>query len=257
MKLSQKCITLLALASCLTTVTTTAAPTPEAKEKHHVYLLIGQSNMAGRAAIPPKDMAPLPNAWLLTKDGTWEAAKPPLNIHSTINKGPGMQKLNPGTQFAADMLAEHPGTTIGLVVNARGGSKIEQWIPSEKYYKEALRRTRQAMKSGTLKGILWHQGESNHSDTDYLVKLKALVNNLRSDLDDPKLPFVVGQINSSKKKYPVNEQLLKLPTQLKATACISSRGLTTTDAWHFDATSQKLLGERYAKAMISLQKGNR
>ena len=252
MKTPWKFIPLIAVAAYCTAVTTAA---PEAKGKHHLYLLIGQSNMAGRAAIPPGDAAPLPNAWLLTKEGAWEPAKPPLNIHSTIRKGAGMQKLNPGTQFAADMLAAYPGTSIGLIVNARGGSKIGQWDKSQKFYQDAVLRTRQAMKSGTLKGILWHQGESNNSDPDYLTHLKALVSNLRSDLGDPNLPFIVGQINASKKNYPVNDHLLKLPTVLKGTACVSSKGLTTTDAWHFDAASQKLLGERYAQAMVGLQKG--
>ena len=231
MKTPWKFIPLIAVA-CYCTAITTAAP--ETKGKHHIYLLIGQSNMAGRAAIPPEDAAALPNAWLLTKEGAWEPAKPPLNIHSSICKGAGMQKLNPGTQFAAKMLAANPGTSIGLIVNARGGSKIGQWDKSKKFYKDAVRRTRQAMKSGTLKGVLWHQGESDSVNASlsasYEKKLHKLISDLRQDLKAPNLPFVVGNLGQwyGQGRNPqhqagikvVKSVLSSLPQKIKKTGCL-------------------------------------
>ena len=79
------------------------------KEALHIYLLIGQSNMAGRAAISEKDTEPLENCYLLNTKNTWEVAKNPLNRYSTIRKGLGMQKLNPGFTFAKTLIEKQSG----------------------------------------------------------------------------------------------------------------------------------------------------
>jgi len=218
----------------------------------HIYLLIGQSNMAGRAKYTEKDAAPIDRCYLLNGTDQWESAKNPLNRYSTIRKGINMQKLNPGYSFAKTMLKEQRKISIGLVVNAKGGTKIEQWGKGTKFYKDAIRRTKEAQKSGTLKGILWHQGESNHkTPEDYLLKLQALVENLRADLDSPDLPFVAGQVL----EVPaINEQIAKLPSKVPATGFVSSEGLKGQDRWHFDTASMMELGERYAKAMLKILK---
>ena len=212
---------------------------PAKKEDLHVYLLIGQSNMSGRAPFTEEEAKPIKNVFLLNGDDKWEPAKNPLNIHSTIRKGPGMQKMNPGYQFSLDMSKD--GQAIGLVVNAKGGSKIEQWAEGQKFYTEAIRRAKEAQKTGTLKGILWHQGESNHGNPDpYLDQLADLVARLRKDLGDDKLPFVAGQIVNPS---PINDQIAKLPGKVENTAFVSSEGLKTYDRWHFDAASTKKLGD--------------
>lgn len=221
------------------------------KEKLHVYLLIGQSNMAGRAPIAEEEAKELPRAYLLDGEDKWEPAKNPLNRHSTIRKGLGMQKLNPGYSFTKKMLEADPDVAIGLVVNAKGGSKIEEWESDKKFYKEIIRRAKEAEKTGTLKGILWHQGESNVGQEDkYLDQLKDLVKNLRKDLDTPDLPFVAGEISVDERK--MNEEIGKLPEAVSATGVASSEGLNTYDRWHFDAESAKKLGERYAEEMLKL-----
>ena len=222
-----------------------------AEEKPEIYLLIGQSNMAGRAALTDADLAVMEGCVLLNDKDEWEPAKNPLNRYSTIRKGLGMQKLGPGYGFANEMLRAKPGTAIGLVVNAKGGSRIEQWEKGGKFYEDAVRRAKAAQKNGTIKGILWHQGESNEKNPEgYLEKLSALVANLRADLGSPDLPFVAGQVN----KVPaVNEQIAKLPKTVSGTSYVSSEGLTATDRWHFDPKSANLLGKRYATEILKLQ----
>jgi hypothetical protein len=41
--------------------------------------------------------------------------------------------------------------SIGLVVNAKGGTKIEQWLPGTEFYTEAVKRTKAALEYGELK----------------------------------------------------------------------------------------------------------
>ena len=221
-------------------------------ENLHIYLLIGQSNMAGRAAIPEDATGVIERCYLLNDKNEWVPAKNPLNVYSTIRKGEGMQKLGPGYGFAVKMLKENPDLKIGLIVNARGGSKIEQWLGKPNYYWAARKRTKAALKTGKLKGVLWHQGESNSDNlAGYLDNLKTLIANLRGDFEDTNLPFVAGQINNH---ADFNKEVLKLPEAVHATAVASAKGLTATDRWHFDSKSQLLLGERYAEQMIALQK---
>ncbi len=218
-----------------------------------VYLLIGQSNMAGRAPIGEAEKEPLARCLLLNANGEWEPASNPLNRFSTIRKGLGMQKVNPGYSFAKKLLAADKTLTVGLVVNAKGGSSIRQWKKGDKFYDEAVRRTQQAMKKGELAGVLWHQGESDQNDAEYLAKLKELIANLRKDLGSPELPFVAGQVN---KVELINKQVARLPAEVPLTAFASSEGLTCMDRWHFDAKSMKTLGERYADAILNLRKNS-
>ncbi len=227
------------------------AEEPVPRENLHIYLLIGQSNMAGRAKMEEADAKAIERCLLLKADDEWEPATSPLNRHSTIRKGLGMQKLGPGAGFAEAMTERNPDVTIGLVVNAKGGTKIGQWKKGTKFYQEAVRRAKVARESGTLKGILWHQGESDEGSPDgYLDQLAQLVKDLRKDLGEKDLPFVAGQVN----KVPaINEQIAKLPETVGHTAFVSSEGLNATDRWHFDRDSVLLLGERYAEAMLTLQ----
>lgn len=206
--------------------------------------------MAGRAPLTEVDTKTVPRCMLLNTENKWEPARNPLNRFSTIRKDLKMQKMGPGYIFAKTMLEHNSKKTIGLVVNARGGSKIEQWSKNKRYYKDAIKRTNAAIASGgTLKGILWHQGEGNHKDTNYLMKLKSLIENLRADFNNPKLPFVAGQINNVEL---INNQLLKLPQEVPHTGVAKSNGLTAMDRWHFDTPSVKELGKRYAEEMLKL-----
>jgi len=220
----------------------------------NIYLLIGQSNMAGRAAITPADKLPIERFYLADAANDFIPAVHPLNAFSTIRKGLGMQKLNLGDGFARTLLEAMPKEkSIGLVVQARGGSKIESWAKGTKYYNELLKRVAAVRPKGVIRGICWHQGESNNGDEQYLPKLKKLIADLRADLKAPELPFVVGQIRreAGDKLGAINRQLAELPKAVKHTACANSQGLKT-QGWHFDSPSLRELGRRYGKEMLKL-----
>ena len=126
------------------------------------------------------------------------------------------------------------------------------------FYNEAVQRTQKAMEFGSLKGVLWLQGESDSNNyEDYLPKLVNLIINLRSDLNRPELPFIAAQLSNDKPhRSGFNEMILGLPTELDHVSVITSENTSTIDSTHFDAASQHLLGERYAKEMIKLLKVN-
>jgi hypothetical protein len=154
---------------------------------------------------------------------------------------------------------------IGLVPCAWGGSPIKVWEPGAVYLKQfhpwefAVERIHAAMQRGVIKGILWHQGESDNDSAHaaiYLDKLTTLINRLRTELQQPNLPFVAGEIGHFNKKVMINEVINQLPQHVTHTAVVSAAGLTDKgDHLHFDAAGARELGKRYATAMKTLQMG--
>ena len=239
-----------------------AAPFATFPESLQVYLLIGQSNMAGRATVEPELSGVVDGCFLFNDKGEWEAATNPLNRYSTIRKRLDMQRLSPGYGFAKAMSEGDPDASIGLVVNAKGGTKIEEWAKGTEFYADAVRRALAAKRKGTLKGILWHQGEGNSRDPDtYLEKWSQLISDLRSDLGEPRLPFVAGQVFYNPETKPhtkrINEVIAQLPNAVPFSGYVDSEGLTTFDNTHFDVDSTVELGRRYAEGMQRLKKVSR
>lgn len=229
-----------------------------------IYLCIGQSNMAGRAKLTPELMDTLPNVYLLNDKGCFEPAANPLNRYSTVRKELSMQRLGPSYAFAKKM-AQETERPVGLVVNARGGSSINSWLKgsNDGYYEQALVQVRKALKQGgTLKAILWHQGEADCGNPDaYKEKLKQLVKSFREDLNNPELPVVVGQIsqwNWTKRKEgtaPFNKMIRKVSSFIPHTDWVSTKDLDCykdeTDP-HFGTKGQLLLGECYAEKVLRM-----
>ena len=113
------------------------------------------------------------------------------------------------------------------------------------------------MQYGTIKGILWHQGESNagpNSYRNYRQKLEELFTRVRTDLNIPDLPVYAGQLAwfLSRKTNPnadkVNEDLQVLSASMKNVYIIKTTDLTPLkDSIHFDSRSQRIMGERFAE----------
>ncbi|MBD3317000.1 MAG: sialate O-acetylesterase [Chitinivibrionales bacterium] len=229
------------------------------KSNHHVYLLIGQSNMAGRAPIREKDTnPPRERSFLLDISGEWVRAEPPMNWYSTIRKGEDKQKLCPAGSFTREMEEKKAGVSFGLVVNARGGTKVGQWQKGGDYYDEAVRRTLQAMETGVLKAILWHQGESDAENENYVDTLAMMINDFRLDFGDDSIPFIAGELLQEEGLMTFNERLATLPDIVEHTAVVSSEGcerIVGDRHPHFDTESQRIMGVRYAEAVIEMVYG--
>nr|WP_221774654.1 sialate O-acetylesterase [Pelagicoccus albus] len=225
-----------------------------------LYLLMGQSNMAGR------DLTGLPNQTTSGQvlaygyDGEWLVAKDPIHKQTGRIK-PG---VGPGIAFAQAMQAAHADTTIGVVPCAVGGSPLRRWVKGGDLYEETLLRAREAMAYGNLKGVIWHQGESD-SDSQkeaetYETRLRQMIADLREDLQAPDLPVVVGQLGGFllPEKQPfsgaVNQAIRNIDLSVSHVGYASSVGLSHKgDDLHFDAASSRKLGERFAVAMQELQ----
>ncbi|HSI63439.1 MAG TPA: sialate O-acetylesterase, partial [Candidatus Saccharimonadia bacterium] len=114
------------------------------KDKLHLYLLIGQSNMAGRGVVEEQDRQANARVLTFSKDNTWAPAVDPIHFDKPI-AGVGL-----GTTFGKVMAEANPGVTIGLVPCAVGGTPLDRWQKDKDLYEQALVRIKAAMKDGTL-----------------------------------------------------------------------------------------------------------
>lgn len=224
----------------------------------HLFVLLGQSNMSGRAPLEASDTASLSKVMLLNAEGRFEVAKNPLNRFSNIRKETKVQRLGPGYSFAKE-LSRQLQDTIYLVVNARGGTALERFMKNDStgYYDNIISRIKQAMQErpvAKLEAIIWHQGESNRDDYEnYLIHLNKMVTDLRWDLGVPELPFIAGEIGRWNPDYiHIVKQIAQIPDSIPNAWLVSSEGLTNIDKYHFDAHSQRILGKRYAEKFMEI-----
>jgi len=260
-------VVLTSIVSVFFTVATFAdsimLPTVPDKENFKVFLLAGQSNMAGRGEVTDDDRTVHPRVLMLAKDGSWQFAVDPVHYDKKI-AGVGL-----GRSFAIELAERDKDITIGLIPAAVGGSPIAMWEPGAFYektdshpYDDAIARAKLAMKSGTLSGILWHQGESDSKPENWPVykdKLVALAARFRKDLDTPDVPFIIGQLGRfeakpwTEERTRINEAHVEAAKEISHAGFVSSFGLTSKeDNTHFNTESLHEFGKRYARRYIQV-----
>ncbi len=240
------------------------SPLPS-KDKFHLFLLVGQSNMAGRGVVEEQDKVVNPRVLMLSKEGKWVPAMDPMHFDKAA-AGVGL-----GKTFGQIIAKATPGVTIGLIPCAVGGSPIDAWMPGVFYpptkshpWDDMVKRVELALPAGTLKGILWHQGESDSKAElapSYAAKQSDLVKRLRELVKAPEVPFIAGQMGVfegvpwTPEKKVVDQAQRDLPKQVPHTAFVTAEGLNHKgDKVHFDSAAYRELGKRYAAAFLQMTK---
>jgi len=223
-----------------------------AAESWKLFLLIGQSNMAGRGAVEAADRVPHPRVFMLDRDLAWVPAVDPMHFDKPEIAGVGL-----GSTFARVVAERFPGATIGLIPAAFGGTSLDQWAPGGELYTGAVRRAREARRRGELAGILWHQGEADRAGEKtrtYAARFAAMMARLRRDLGAEDVPVIVGELGRFRpENAAMNAVLAGLPATVPRCAFVDAAGLTDQgDRTHFDAPSLRLFGRRYAEAWLRL-----
>ena len=220
--------------------------TVEPPKKMKLFLLMGQSNMAGRAKRTDADRVPAPNAYRMNRDGKWTPATTPLHFdRKTAGYGPG-------DAFIRAYLAEHPGEAIGVIPCAVGGSSIKTWGNGASHLEIAMRRLKTALPDGELAGVLWHQGETDSlkmKEGRYKGLFAEMVERVRKEAGF-EVPIVVGEIGRfmEAESARINPIIAACAAETPKCACVSSEGLKNQDKFHFDRASAEELGRRYYKA---------
>jgi len=212
--------------------------------------------------------------------GQWYTAVPPLVRNNT--------GISPADYFGRTLVAGIADTSIkiGVIVVAVAGAAIEgfekgsgantyfngqpDWmrqIAVSSYggnpYQRLVDLAKEAQKTGVIKGIIMHQGESGAASGNWAQKVRGIYNNLLNDLglEQNSIPFLAGQPygadrninNASTINGLTNTMTAALPNGDNVAHVISSNGCGHGgDNLHFSYEGYKTLGERYGQKMLEL-----
>lgn len=149
---------------------------------------------------------------------------------------------------------------IGLIPCAFGGTSLSEWEKGEFLYTNAVSSTLEAIKYSQLKGILWHQGESDADRLEmaqsYKERFLLIIESLLADIGFSNTPIVLGELGEFLVEFAdcsysdvVNEKLKEISNENDYFAFISAKELTDNgDFLHFNSKSLRQFGQRYATA---------
>jgi hypothetical protein len=256
---------------------------PAKGEKIKLFILSGQSNMAGAgvSAELPEEMRRGNDRVLMFENGKWQPLRPLRN------------RFGPEIAFGHTMAKAWPNETIGIVKQAKGGTGILAWSPI--WTKEKADLTRDGHKGNLWKvltdkirdarqsadcevmAFIWQQGGADmrkfETGKAYLENLKVLITGLRKETGVADLPFILGSyrtdeipddltgINLQKlsKKYrrPGAAYVLKAQSDIQKAAppckMVPLRNLERhPQDVHYNTNGQLELGKLFAEGYLAL-----
>jgi len=251
-------------------------------KKFYIFICFGQSNMEGNARIEAQDTSGIDPRFRVLQavdcadkgriKDHWYTAVPPLARCYT--------GLTPADYFGRTLAAGLPKKIkIGIINVSVAGARIEVfekdqyqvylatapgWMKNiaNEYggnpYDRLVELARLAQKSGVIKGILLHQGESNPNDTLWTQKVKNIYDCLIKDLNlkPKKVPLLAGELVNADQQGAcanMNKIIATLPDKLANSYVISSSGCPCAkDHLHFTAEGYRIIGTRYGDKMLAL-----
>ena len=255
-----------------------AAPDPN----FHIYLAFGQSNMEGQGDIGQQDKTVderFQGLWAADNGscsgktkGKWSTAVPPLAHCQGA-------KLGPTDYFGRTMVEKtDPQIKVGVIVVAVAGCSIklfdkdqyksyaqgqQSWMPQRinayggNPYGRLIEMAKKAQEEGVIKGIIFHQGETDAGDGSWPSKVKGVYDNIIKDLGlESDIPFLAGEVLRSGSSAGANQNIAKLPQQSKNFYVVSSEGFNQAlgdgQNVHFTSQEYRAFGKRYAEKMIEV-----
>ena len=217
----------------------------------HSFLLMGQSNMAGRGQIAQAKSIDSKGIYLL-RNGMWQPFFRPVSFDG---KGAGVCLAE---SFAEGYVRKH-GTDTGLIACAVGGTSISQWKKGGALFDNALYQVELARRSSEIQGILWHQGECDTAPEKcevYEDEFDSFVKAFRKEARLENVPFIAGELGAflqfhkpdpRQKNYPlINKAIKNVVSKNENMGLASADGLTANeDNLHFNSHSLYELGLRY------------
>ena len=180
---------------------------------------------------------------------------------------PMFRPINPDRKFSGVSLAESfaekyaakYGVDVGLISCADGGTCLDQWKKDEVLFEHAVEQVKLAMRTSEIKGILWHQGESDCSEeasSTYAERLTQFIMDLREATGLYDVPFIIGALGDYLKDYSnenltryfsnVNEALKNVADCNELNGFVDASGLgANPDNLHFNSKALYEFGIRY------------
>ena len=269
------------LLSLMLATTVNAAPDPN----FHIYLAFGQSNMEGQGDISNEDRnvdERFQVMWAADNGscnqgmskGKWSKAVPPL---AHCNGA----KLGPADYFGRTMVQKTDSKIkVGIIEVAVAGCSIKlfdkdnysSYVNSQRGqdwmiqrinayggnpYGRLIEMAKKAQEDGVIKGIIFHQGETDAGDGNWPSAVKKVYDNIIKDLGlGNDIPFLAGEVLRSGVSSGANNNIAKLPQQSKNFYVVSSEGFNQAlgdgQNVHFTSSEYRDFGKRYAEKMIEV-----
>ena len=226
----------------------------------HSILIVGQSNMAGRGDLEQAPTLKNQDKIFVARNCRW------VNLFRPVNPDRPFSGVCLAETFA-DLYAEEHDGNVGIIPCADGGTCIDQWMPGEVLFENAVNCAKLCQTNSTLVAILWHQGESDCTDERYpfyLEKIQIVMAEFRKRLGK-NIPIVVGELGEYLSDYPkcckhfskINQDINEFAKKSERVALASSIGLTDKgDNLHFNTQSLTEFAKRYYKAFKSIENKN-
>ena len=229
----------------------------------HSFLLIGQSNMAGRGFYDEAPEIDSKNIKIL-RNGRWQAMFRPVNPDRSFS---GVCLA----EYFAEKYKEDFGVEVGLIPCADGRTSIDQWCEGGLLFDHACYMAELASRTSTIAGVLWHQGEADCPDDRYPVyqeKLEKVMEALRRKTGLNDVPFLLGALGDYlkdnqhkdifKNAGKINQAIKNVADKNEMMAYVPATGLTSNpDYLHFNAASLKEFGLRYYEEYLKIYDKNK
>lgn len=230
------------------------------KDTLQLFIMAGQSNMAGRGIVGPEDTNSNYRILVLDTLGQLVLAQEPLH-----HDHPGGQGLDCGLSFAQQLLPALPtNARVALLPCAVGSSAIVQWlgdslVQQQHIYSRLVQLVKMGTAKGHLAGLLWLQGEEDAQDSRskcYAKQLAAFFTKIRGDLETPTMPVLSGKLPLFQHlpfKAVVNAGIDSVAASLPGVYLVPTDDLgCNPDRLHYNAAAQRLLGARMAQVATQL-----
>jgi hypothetical protein len=246
---------------------------PEGQPRgYDIFLIAGQSNTHAGVPIDSALDAPDPEIFQLGRFDSLNfkiiIAKENLQHWTRVEDNMGFA-LTFAKLYKQKMAGS--GRKILLIPCGYGATKIAQWECGGMLYNDIIERVKfcLALPGSKLAGILWHQGENDlgKGNTTYQSQLDTLITNMRTDLGNPSVPFIVGGLVPyvvNKKGYGhrllIQEIIRNTPKRLPKTGYanpdlpfIIEKPENAVNESHFDAAGMREMGKRYFTAFSGIR----
>lgn len=238
--------------------------------KYNIILIAGQSNTHSGTGLDSKIDSAFAGVTQLGRyngrDMKVVKAIEPLDHHTPKAKKIGFS-LTFANLFQENFLSR--GDSIIIVPCGHGGTGFsdDRWNKGNDLYNDAVERVKYIQnkyKGSKLQAILWHQGERDINYNPYEASLTTFIENIRTDLQSPDVPFILGGmvpywVNQKQSRIRQNAIIASIPYKLCNTGYADpthpftiEKENNATNAIHFNAAGQRELGQRYFSEYVTL-----
>ena len=237
----------------------------------HIFVIAGQSNAVGQA---PEDGGALFPAGTMhyNASDSWQ----PIVSRVYHNQSPGQTELPApdasfgfARQFAISYAAANPGVDLYFIGAAKGSTSFVggNWNPGDAVYNASVARVNAALAAAPagaiLKGILWHQGESDKllsGEPAFEAAFKAFIPAYRAAITGgANIPMVIGGpfIRGGAYGETIQNVQQSMPNAIAYTGYADqSSPVEVTlqgDSLHATAASMRAFGPQYLKGLVEAE----